>query len=1269
MPPVAALDVQAKQLSKRLSSLRRRIRFVAFLLGISLFLAAVFAVLIGVGLIDWYYHLPSLIRAFALVGGLSMVGIIAYRGLFRPLARNVDDLSLALRIERAYPELNDGLASTVEFLRHQGQEVQTGESKSLRRAAVRKAIKQTRDRDFSHVVDKRGFLPALCAVLLLIGVGLTLAWKYPEPSKTALARLAHPFGGEEWPKQTRIELEQVRLRIGRNELFEISGWIRGVIPEKAIVAFRFDGAREVDQLYELNAGDDGEARLLARLEAARVQKNFSFQVRANDASTSWQDISVLPPPTLVSLDGLPSPQVQLQFPAYSDLPPMELTPGSGNIEAIDGTRVSLRAAADRPLARAWIEFIPQTTYSEVSTFLAPLATRHPFETLTLSSRAQTMWGPVPAIIESDQKTFAVDFAPRVNGLYVLHFEDESQLRNNRVFELRILEDPAPTVTWQRPNERQDSLSLLPGASFSLQAAVEDPLFAIRNCWLEYKVGDKEMFRPMSLYDHSLAGMISTGLAPGRQLLPSASLPQPHLRPKALEINQKLTLSLFKRADAGHSDLKEGDILTLQVAADDFDDVTFAKAPGISHQVQIRVISRNALDVLLNQDQAKIEQELVRLREEQREAIKKATEAEKTLRKNGKLSRDQIADLVQAEMLQQQIRERIGAENKDGLRAEVDRVRQALKDNRLPRSETDRRLDDIAEQLARLARDELPPIEPRLTEARKLGETGRSPSSDPKETNPLTDARKHQDEVEKTLSDLLARMEAWSSTREIKGETKSILEDQKRLRQETERLNKDLQGRTLPQNTPSQNDLSKEQMDQIKEAEANQQALEERTSKLLDKMDRVAKDRIEKDPRTAEQLRQAHDQATNDSLGNTMQEATKQIGQNQLNKAVEKQTESVAKLEKLVQTLEKQRDVDLDQLVKKLRQAEKKLNDLTDEQEKLQKKLKEASALSDPQKREEELKRLAREQERLQEETQDLLKELSRLQAGAASKALAEAGGKMNQAAQKLNRGQPGEDEQDETLDRLNDAQQELEKARAEAEEQLAREQVAKAAELIQQLKERQESLVAEGTRLQKTLSQGDVTDRPELLSLLQLGRNQSELGQETERLAVEKLSEAKVFSRILKKAAQAMISAGEKLKEHSKEINENGKAEGDTGKEGYRLQNEALARLNKLLEALKMEAGGSMKPAPSKKGQGDSGENSNPPEGDGIPSLVELKLLRSMQADVNERTGAFSRDHAGLKNLNDEEKSRLQALRREQQEIADLLEELMSADEPSEEMP
>src|SRR5262249_24624108 len=146
---------------------------------------------------------------------------------------------------------------------------------------------------------------------------------------------------------------------GRNELFEIRGWVRGVIPDKAVVAFRFDGAREVDQVYELN-DEEGQARLMAKLDAARVQKNFSFQVRANDAVTAWLQVTVLPPPTWFSLDGSLAPQFQLLFPAYTDLLPMELSPGSGNVEAIDGTRITLRAAADRPLAKAWIEFVSQT---------------------------------------------------------------------------------------------------------------------------------------------------------------------------------------------------------------------------------------------------------------------------------------------------------------------------------------------------------------------------------------------------------------------------------------------------------------------------------------------------------------------------------------------------------------------------------------------------------------------------------------------------------------------------------------------------------------------------------------------------------------------------------------------------------------------------------------------------------------------------------------------------------------------------------------------
>src|SRR5207245_2231355 len=69
-----------------------------------------------VGLLDSRWHLSDLTRAGALVGLLVACGIVTFRLLIRPLRRRLDDLDLALRVEAHYPNLNDALASTVEFL-------------------------------------------------------------------------------------------------------------------------------------------------------------------------------------------------------------------------------------------------------------------------------------------------------------------------------------------------------------------------------------------------------------------------------------------------------------------------------------------------------------------------------------------------------------------------------------------------------------------------------------------------------------------------------------------------------------------------------------------------------------------------------------------------------------------------------------------------------------------------------------------------------------------------------------------------------------------------------------------------------------------------------------------------------------------------------------------------------------------------------------------------------------------------------------------------
>ena len=129
---------------------------------------------------------------------------------------------------------------------------------------------------------------------------------------------------------------------------------------------------------------------------------------------------------------------------------------------------------------------------------------------------------------------------------------------------------------------------------------------------------------------------------------------------------------------------------------------------------------------------------------------------------------------------------------------------------------------------------------------------------------------------------------------------------------------------------------------------------------------------------------------------------------------------------------------------------------------------------------------------------------------------------MQRAGHQLERGEGADEQNDEVLDRLNDAQQRLQEAREETEEELAREKLAKLGDQIKGLRERQESLIAESKRIQEKLLQRQQWERTLQASLRWDADAQRDLGEETERLAQEKLAGAKVFAHLLAKSAKAM---------------------------------------------------------------------------------------------------------------------------------------------------
>jgi hypothetical protein len=580
------------------------------------------------------------------------------------------------------------------------------------------------------------------------------------------------------------------------------------------------------------------------------------------------------------------------------------------------------------------------------------------------------------------------------------------------------------------------------------------------------------------------------------------------------------------------------------------------------------------------------------------------------------------------------------------------------------------MEAVQRELERLAREELGQIEPLLTNVRKQNAT------DPREAtrqrqrpedatnardNPmhqsLRDARQHQEEVEKTISDLLSRLEPWTSTQEIKGETRALLEEQRRLQKQTEDLK---QGEQRPEYQAA-----------LERAQGQQQKLQERAQQVLERMDRVAQERKEHDPQTAEELKKAALQGRDANIPGLMREAQEYLQQHQLGEAGRKQAESAQQLQELVKTLEDRPEADLDRLIKKNREEEKKLAQLEEEQERLRRKQQEVQKIADAQQRQEELKRLAREQEQLRQKTEEIVKQLSRQRTERSRHALAGAVEQMNEASRQLQQGQAGDEQQEEALDRLAEAREELERARQETEEQLAREQLTKVIDEIKRLKERQEGLVAEGARIQRQLLQR----RPEewrglLISLGRLadsqGLKEKGLAAEALTLADSKLDGAPVFARVMRRCAEIMDQAARRWLEYRDLVNTNGKPESEAGIEAGRCQREALHGLDQLLDALKEAETGL--PRLARRENGEPGEDRGS-AGDAIPPIAELKLLRQMQAEVNRKTEEFRQQHPDLNMLDDQARATLQDLHRRQQEIAELLEEMTQLAEPREDKP
>jgi len=186
-------------IEEKLAVLRRRVRLLVIVRGLSAILSALLGATILLGLTDYVLRFQDrglrIMASLALLGALGWAG---YRFFYLPAVVRFRNADLAVKLQRRFPGLDDRLLSAVEFIA-QAEDDPTAGSPGLRRSVIAQTTAETADIDFNQAVNSRPAVHAALFSIMVCAAAAMLAIIDPIASQTALVRLLNPFGNAAWP--------------------------------------------------------------------------------------------------------------------------------------------------------------------------------------------------------------------------------------------------------------------------------------------------------------------------------------------------------------------------------------------------------------------------------------------------------------------------------------------------------------------------------------------------------------------------------------------------------------------------------------------------------------------------------------------------------------------------------------------------------------------------------------------------------------------------------------------------------------------------------------------------------------------------------------------------------------------------------------------------------------------------------------------------------------------------------------------------------------
>jgi myosin heavy subunit len=180
---------------------------------------------------------------------------------------------------------------------------------------------------------------------------------------------------------------------------------------------------------------------------------------------------------------------------------------------------------------------------------------------------------------------------------------------------------------------------------------------------------------------------------------------------------------------------------------------------------------------------------------------------------------------------------------------------------------------------------------RLKDAAKNEQQSGGP--DPKKRD---EAGKSQEKVNQKLEDLIQMLDQGQDTWSMKRNVEKMLQEQKDLRERTNKAAQQNTGRSLQELTP-------QERKELEQLSADQKSLAEKAAENIQKMMDAEQKVRKNDPAAADSMSQAAKQAQRDQLQQKMEQASQQIQQNQNNNAQQQQDKAVESLQNMLEQMQ------------------------------------------------------------------------------------------------------------------------------------------------------------------------------------------------------------------------------------------------------------------------------------------------------------------------------------------------------------------------------